>query len=77
MVRARQELVRLMINAAHAFGLRVIAEGIEEPAQLDLLRRLTCDSGQGYLFARPRPADDLPPASTRRLSTAQPEVLPG
>jgi EAL domain-containing protein (putative c-di-GMP-specific phosphodiesterase class I) len=33
----------------------VIAEGIEEPAQLELLRDLGCSMGQGYLLARPAP----------------------
>lgn len=54
------DLVKLMINAAHAFGLRVVAEGIEDPDQLDALRELACDSGQGYLFARPQPPAPLP-----------------
>ncbi len=58
------ELVRLMIDAAHAFGLRVVAEGIEDPDQLELLRRLACDSGQGYLFSRPQPARALPTPTT-------------
>ncbi len=65
------ELVRLMINAAHAFGLKVVAEGIEDAGQLEQLRTLDCDSGQGYLFARPRPVADLPSAA--ELS---PDVLP-
>jgi diguanylate cyclase (GGDEF)-like protein len=53
----QQSLVRLMIEAAHAFDLRVVAEGIEEPETVDALRELDCDSGQGYLMARPMPAD--------------------
>ena len=57
------ELVRLMINAAHAFGLKVVAEGIEDAGQLAQLRALACDSGQGYLFSRPQPVADLPPAA--------------
>ncbi|MEU2349894.1 EAL domain-containing protein [Modestobacter sp. NPDC049651] len=61
------ELVRLMINAAHAFGLTVVAEGIEDAEQLALLERLACDAGQGYLFSKPRPAADLPPASVALL----------
>jgi diguanylate cyclase (GGDEF)-like protein len=71
------ELVRLMIDAAHAFGLRVVAEGIEDPDQLALLRRLACDSGQGYLFARPRPAGALPAPTTSGLAPAPVTALPG
>jgi len=50
------ELVTLMINAAHAFGLHVVAEGVEDDEQLAPLRHMLCDSGQGYLFGRPAPA---------------------
>ncbi len=49
-------LVAAMIAMAKALGLHVVAEGIEEQAQRDLLRELECDLGQGYLFARPCPA---------------------
>ncbi|WCI09590.1 EAL domain-containing protein [Arthrobacter sp. OVS8] len=46
-----------MINAAHALGLKVTAEGIETPAQARYLMERGCDSLQGYLFAKPpRPA---------------------
>jgi diguanylate cyclase (GGDEF)-like protein len=52
------DLVALMINAAHAFGLAVVAEGIEEPEQADTLRAMGCELGQGFLFARPMGAED-------------------
>ena len=48
-----------MINAAHALGLKVTAEGIETPAQAKYLMERGCDSLQGYLFAKPAPASDL------------------
>jgi diguanylate cyclase len=59
------ELVALMINAAHVFGLAVVAEGIEEPGQLSALRDLACDSGQGFLLAHPQPPSELDPAVLR------------
>ena len=34
-------------------GLETLAEGIEEPAQLETLQREHCDHGQGFLFSRP------------------------
>jgi diguanylate cyclase len=34
-------------------GLRIVAEGIEDPAALDTLRELGCDTGQGYYISRP------------------------
>jgi diguanylate cyclase (GGDEF)-like protein/PAS domain S-box-containing protein len=48
-----------MINAAHALGLKVTAEGIETPAQAKYLMDRGCDSLQGYLFAKPAPASHL------------------
>ena len=50
------ELVALMIRAAHTFGLTVVAEGVEEPAQMARLRAESCDLAQGYLLSRPLPA---------------------
>ena len=48
-----EAIVRSIITLAHGLGLEAIAEGIEYPAQLDRLRALGCDYGQGFLFARP------------------------
>jgi diguanylate cyclase (GGDEF)-like protein/PAS domain S-box-containing protein len=57
--RRTQDLVKLMIEAAHAFDLQVVAEGIEDDSTLAGLRALNCDTGQGYLLARPMPADQV------------------
>ena len=54
-----RELVSLMINAGHAFGLHVVAEGIEAGDQLAPLMEMACDSAQGYYFARPQPASEI------------------
>jgi EAL domain-containing protein (putative c-di-GMP-specific phosphodiesterase class I) len=51
-----RELVRSTIELGHALGLRVVAEGIEDEATLDLLRQLQCDLAQGYFISRPVPA---------------------
>jgi diguanylate cyclase (GGDEF)-like protein len=48
-----------ILGLANKLSLAVIAEGIEEPDQLDLLRRLGCGMGQGFLLARPAPAHVL------------------
>lgn len=40
----------------HNMGLSVIAEGVEQPASLEILRTLKCDMVQGYLFSKPVPA---------------------
>ena len=42
-----------MIGLAHDLGLRVVAEGVERPVQLETLRALGCDAAQGFLLARP------------------------
>lgn len=44
---------------ARGLGLRVVAEGVETPAQLDFLRENGCRHVQGFLFSRPLPAPDL------------------
>jgi diguanylate cyclase (GGDEF)-like protein len=55
---AHRELVALMIRAAHTFGLTVVAEGVEEPAQLARLKAQACDQAQGYLLYRPMRAPE-------------------
>ncbi len=48
-----------IIEAAHALGLTVIAEGVERAEQLQRLRDLGCDAAQGFYIARPMPASAL------------------
>ena len=55
---------------SHAFGLEVIAEGIETAIQLEALVGLGCDAGQGFYLAHPMTAD----AATSLLREAAPEV---
>ncbi len=52
-------IVRSMIDLGHNLGLEVVAEGVEHADDLQLLRRLGCDLGQGYHFSRPLPLDEL------------------
>jgi diguanylate cyclase (GGDEF)-like protein len=66
-----RSIVSLMVGLADALGLDVTAEGIETEAQRVALLELGCRSGQGYLFARPAPVDELvltrgPDAGARR-----------
>jgi diguanylate cyclase (GGDEF)-like protein len=49
----QQSLVKLIIEAAHAFNLRVVAEGIEDHQTLQAMHELNCDTAQGYYIARP------------------------
>ena len=52
-------IVRSAIDMGHSLGLKVVAEGIETQSIADRLRELRCDIGQGYLYARPMPAQDF------------------
>jgi EAL domain-containing protein (putative c-di-GMP-specific phosphodiesterase class I) len=49
-------IVGAVMTMAHQLGLRVVAEGVEKPAQRDLLVQMGCDELQGYLFAKPMSA---------------------
>jgi diguanylate cyclase (GGDEF)-like protein len=54
-----RELVRTTIELGHGLGLRVVAEGVEDEATLDLLRQLRCDLAQGYFISRPMAAEKI------------------
>lgn len=54
-----RKLVHAMINLAHNLHLEVVAEGVETPEQLELLRGFGCDQVQGYLISRPLPLAEL------------------
>jgi len=52
-------IIEMIINMASYLHVSVIAEGIETGDQLDYLKSLSCDEGQGYLFSRPIPAKEF------------------
>lgn len=52
-------LTHTIITMAHALGMKVVAEGIEDEEQLALLRDYGCDIGQGYLFSKPLPHKEM------------------
>ena len=57
----RQALAGALISFSHEIGATIVAEGIEQRAELDALVRLGAERGQGYLLARPGPLSELPP----------------
>jgi diguanylate cyclase (GGDEF)-like protein/PAS domain S-box-containing protein len=69
----RADIVGLIVALAHNLDMEVIAEGIETPAQLNRLRSIGCELGQGYLFSRPLSV----PAAEKLLaaSVTQPDLL--
>lgn len=52
-------IVEAGISLARAFGMKVVAEGVEEVVQLDALRAMGIDSMQGFLLGRPQDGDEL------------------
>ena len=50
---------KVIIDLAHSLGLNVLAEGVEDVEQLDILRSLGCDEAQGYYLGRPMPAAEF------------------
>lgn len=54
-----QYIANTIVQMAHALDMRVVAEGVETRKQRDLLVDMGCDELQGYLFAKPMPAEEL------------------
>ena len=52
-------LVNTIVSLAHNLNLKVVAEGVENDEQANLLRLLRCDQAQGYLYSKPVPAADF------------------
>jgi diguanylate cyclase (GGDEF)-like protein/PAS domain S-box-containing protein len=52
-------IVRTIVQLARTLGMSTVAEGVEEPAQLEVLRHAGCGAMQGFLAARPMPIGEL------------------
>jgi diguanylate cyclase (GGDEF)-like protein/PAS domain S-box-containing protein len=52
-------LTRTIVQVGHDLGIEIVAEGIERPEQLELLRAMGCGLGQGFLLASPMPASGI------------------
>jgi predicted signal transduction protein with EAL and GGDEF domain len=77
--QATLSMVRAMIAMARALGIRVVMEGVENSAQVEILRQLGCDEVQGYYYGRPEDAQ----ASVERIArentageTMPPDCMP-
>ena len=57
--KAVLELVKSIISLGKNLGMEIIAEGIEQPEEAKILKKLGCDKAQGYHFARPMPENDI------------------
>jgi diguanylate cyclase (GGDEF)-like protein len=58
-------IIQSIVTLGHALGMRVLAEGVETDEQRVLLRLAGCDEMQGFLFAKPRPAEAIDKISAR------------
>ncbi|MEG0259278.1 MAG: EAL domain-containing protein [Lysinibacillus sp.] len=54
-----EAIIKAIISMSHNLGLEVIAEGIEEPFQVDFLKKFSCQKGQGYLYNKPLPVEAM------------------
>jgi diguanylate cyclase (GGDEF)-like protein len=52
-------LIHTLVRLGKTLDIQTLAEGIEDQAQLEVLRRERCDQGQGFLFSRPLEADTV------------------
>ncbi|MBB5206424.1 diguanylate cyclase (GGDEF)-like protein/PAS domain S-box-containing protein [Inhella inkyongensis] len=66
-------IVRTILQLAGVLGMDTVAEGVEEPAQLDVLAHVGCHAIQGFLVARPMPAEELADLCRRWESLPRPE----
>lgn len=57
--RKAQVFVRSMIETFHAMGQKIVAEGVEEEEQIELLRQFGVDCVQGYYYGKPMPEDEF------------------
>ena len=64
-------VVGSVISMAHALNLRVVAEGVETNAQLDIMSQLGCDEVQGYLISRPKPAENMTALLVKQRASEQ------
>lgn len=68
-------IAEAVIALGHSLRLQVVAEGIETEEQLEFLRALKCDEGQGYYFSHPLPAIDFYNFVLEHNSTLTPDLI--
>ena len=56
---ATHEIVRVIVMLAHGLRMKVVAEGVENQAQVDLLKDIGCELAQGYLYSKPVAAETI------------------
>ena len=66
------EILQTIVMLARNLGMRVIAEGVENAAQLEQLKKLDCEAAQGFYFARPMTFDDAKNFLAEKCGDAKP-----
>jgi EAL domain-containing protein (putative c-di-GMP-specific phosphodiesterase class I) len=66
-------LLGTIMALGRALKLDIVAEGVEEVEQMQILQGLGCDLVQGYLFSKPMPPVDVPECAGNRFLTSQPD----
>jgi EAL domain-containing protein (putative c-di-GMP-specific phosphodiesterase class I) len=70
-----QAVLEAVVRLAHALRMEVVAEGVETDAQRAALVRLGCDQLQGYVIARPMPAEAVPGWLAQSAATVAPPLV--
>jgi len=70
-------IIQSIVTLGHALGMRVLAEGVETDEQRVLLRLAGCDEMQGFLFAKPRPAEAIDKVVARSAAAVRPATRQG
>jgi EAL domain-containing protein (putative c-di-GMP-specific phosphodiesterase class I) len=68
-------IVRAILGLSHSLGLSVTAEGVEAEEQAEWLQLQGCDCGQGFLFGRPMPAEEVAGWLRHRQTANSPYVM--
>jgi PAS domain S-box-containing protein/diguanylate cyclase (GGDEF)-like protein len=68
--RGGMTLLATIISLARSLGMKSIAEGVQNAEQLQMMRSLECDEAQGFFFAQPTTADQIPAMMRRVVGTA-------
>lgn len=79
-VRESRKIVAAVVGLGQSLGLATVAEGVETPAQASMLLWLGCDLGQGWLYGKPAPVEEIPrmlSASTQIFVSAMPLAADG
>ncbi len=74
--RESRKIAAAIVGLGNSLGLLTVAEGIEDQNHADMLLWLGCDIGQGYLYGRAAPAEDLPQTLAQKMACPTNELPP-